>query len=57
MEDEKWLLIEDTLPKDALQLGALVWDYKNPAQDRYFSKEGAASRSNWYKDMRNMRQH
>ena len=36
MEGEQWFLLEDALPKDALQLGSLVYDPKNPAQDNYF---------------------
>ena len=38
MEDEQWFLLGAPLPKDALQLGALVVDYMNPA-DNYYCPE------------------
>ena len=39
MEDGEWVLLEDALPRDALQLGSLVRDCKKPAQDYYFPKD------------------
>lgn len=38
MEDERWFLLGAPLPKDALQLGVLVVDYMNPA-DNYYCPE------------------
>ena len=35
MEDEQWVLLEDALPRGALQLGVLVVDYTNPAYHYY----------------------
>ena len=43
MDDGQWFLLEDALPKDALQLGSLVRDCKNPARDYYFP-EGLAGK-------------
>ena len=39
MEDEQWVLLEDALPMEALQLGSLVRDCKKPAQDCYFPED------------------
>ena len=41
MEDEQWVLLEDALPRDALQLGSLIRDCKKPAQDYYFPRDWA----------------
>ena len=39
MDDEQWVLLENTLPKDALQLGSLGRDCKKPAQNYYLPED------------------
>ena len=41
MEDEQWVLLEDALPRDALQLGSLIRDRKEPTRGYYFPRDWA----------------